>query len=155
MESLAKVLTEHPFLKDLDQRHIDFITGCGKNVVFKKDEFLFREGDDANEFFFIRHGRVLIETYIPEKGPVAIQTRQSGDVTGWSWMIPPYHWHFDARAIELTRAIALDGKCLRDKMDEDHELGYLLMKRFATLMAERLEATRIQLFDMYGGTTKT
>jgi CRP-like cAMP-binding protein len=154
MESLAKVLKEHPFLEGLEQRHIDFITGCGSNVVFKKDEFLFREGDEANHFYFIRHGKIIIETYIPEKGPVAIQTRETGDVTGWSWLIPPYRWHFDARAVELTRAIALDGKCLRGKMDEDHELGYKLMRRFAQLMAERLEATRIQLFDMYGGITK-
>jgi CRP/FNR family cyclic AMP-dependent transcriptional regulator len=150
METLEKILREHPFMKDLEKRHLELITGCASNVVFKPDEFIFREGDEANSFYIIRQGKVIIETYMPEKGPIAIQSREAGDVTGWSWMIPPYRWHFDARAVEMTRAIALDGKCLRGKMDEDHDLGYAFMKKFATIIAQRLEATRIQLLDIYG-----
>jgi CRP-like cAMP-binding protein len=68
-------------------------------------------------------------------------------------MVPPYRWHFDARAVEVTRAIALDGKCLREKCQEDHDLGYEIMKRFALIIAERLEATRLQLMDIYGNGT--
>ena len=150
METLEKILAEHPFLKGLDQPHLKLITGCASNVVFKAGEFLFREGDEANLFYFIRQGRVLIETFVPNKGPVAIQSREAGEVTGWSWMIPPYRWHFDARAMDLTRAIALDGKCLRGKMEDDHDFGFEMMKRFTLIMADRLEATRLQLMDMYG-----
>jgi len=150
MESLEKILTEHPFIKDLEPRHVKLIVGCASNVVFKAGEFLFREGEDANAFYIIRHGKVIIETYIPEKGSIAIQTRGEGDVTGWSWLLPPYRWHFDARAAELTRAIALDGKCLRGKCEEDHDLGYVLMKKFALIMSGRLSATRMQLLDVYG-----
>ena len=72
------------------------------------------------------------------------------DVLGWSWLIPPYRWRFDARAIDLTRAIALDGKCLRGKCDQDPRLGYELLKRVAAIMAERLHATRLQMLDVYG-----
>jgi CRP/FNR family cyclic AMP-dependent transcriptional regulator len=68
--------------------------------------------------------------------------------------VPPYRWHFDARAVELTRAIALDGECLRGKCEEDHDLGYEIMKRFALVIAERLEATRLQLLDVYGNGPK-
>jgi CRP-like cAMP-binding protein len=150
MESLERILTEHPFIKDLEPEHVKLIVGCASNVVFKEGEFLFREGEEANAFYIIRQGKVIIETYRPEKGPIAIQTRGEGDVTGWSWLVPPYRWHFDARAHELTRAIALDGKCLRDKCEEDHDLGYAIMKRFALIMSERLDATRVQLLDMYG-----
>jgi CRP/FNR family cyclic AMP-dependent transcriptional regulator len=150
MENLEKILKEHPFLKDLEERYIQLITGCASNIVFKPNEFIFREGEEANSFYIIRQGKIIIETYMPEKGPIAIQSREAGDVTGWSWMIPPYRWHFDARAVETTRAITLDGKCLRGKMDEDHDLGYALMKKFAIIIAERLEATRIQLLDIYG-----
>ena len=86
----------------------------------------------------------------PQRGAIAIDTVGEGDVLGWSWLIPPYHWHFDARAVEPTRAIALDGRCLRGKCDADHELGYELMKRFAQVIEQRLEATRWQLLDVYG-----
>jgi CRP-like cAMP-binding protein len=122
--------------------------------VFRAGEFVFREGDNADSFYFIRQGKLVIETYVPQKGPIAIQTREAGEVAGWSWMVPPYKWRFDARAVELTRAIALDGKCLRDKFEKDHDLGYELMKRFSVLIAQRLEATRLQLLDIYGSAAK-
>jgi len=150
METLERVLTEHPFLEGLETRHIKLLVGCASNVVFKPGEYLFREGEQANSFYFIRHGKVVIETFAPQKGPITIQSREAGEVTGWSWLVPPYLWHFDARAFELTRAIALDGKCLREKCEEDHDLGYELMKRFSLMIAQRLEATRLQLMDVYG-----
>jgi len=154
METLERILKEHPFLQGLEPRLLKIIVGCASNVVFQPGEFLFREGDQANSFYFIRSGKVMIETFIPEKGPVAIQSREAGEVTGWSWLVPPYRWHFDARAVELTRAIALDGKCLREKFDKDHDLGYAMMKKFAAIIADRLDATRMQLMDIYGPQAK-
>lgn len=150
MENLEKILKEHPFFAELSDEHIALLVGCAKNVVFKAGEFLFREGEDADSFYIIRHGKVVVETFVPQKGPISIQTRDTGEVLGWSWLVPPYRWHFDARAFELTRALLLDGKCLRDKLDKDHDLGYELMRRFSLLIAQRLEATRLQLMDIYG-----
>ena len=150
METLERVLKDHPFLKGLKPQYLKLLIGCASNVVFQPGEFLFREGDDANSFYFIREGKIVIETFIPGKGPLAIQSREAGEVAGWSWLLPPYRWHFDARAVKPVRAIALDGKCLREKCEEDHDLGYEMMKRFATIMADRLEAARLQLLDVYG-----
>jgi CRP-like cAMP-binding protein len=150
METLERILLEHPFLKGLDRSYIELIVGCASNVRFNAGEFIFREGEEANRFYFIRHGRVALEIFVPERGAITIQTLGEGDVLGWSWLFPPYRWHFDARALELTRAIALDGKCLRQKCEENHDLGYELMKRFAHVIEERLQATRIQLLDIYG-----
>ncbi len=153
MRDLEQTLREHPFLEGLDAEHIKLLVGCASNVVFKEGDFVFREGLEANVFYFIRHGRVLIETHVPQKGPIMIRSREAGEILGWSWLVRPYRWHFDARAAELTRAIALDGKCLREKCEEDHDLGYEVMKRFAVIIAELLEATRLQLLDVYGNST--
>jgi len=150
MENLERILAEHPFLEGMSSEQIALLVGCASNVVFKAGEFIFKEGEAADKFYFIRHGRVLVETHIPQKGPLVIRSRDEGEIFGWSWMVPPYRWHFDARAVELTRAIALDGKCLREKCETDHDLGYEIMKRFALIIAERLEATRLQLMDIYG-----
>ena len=150
MENLERVLSEHPFLEGMSSDQIRLLSGCASNVVFKAGEFLLREGKPADNFFFIRHGRVQIETHVPQQGTLIIRTREAGEVLGWSWLVPPYTWHFDARATELTRAIALDGRCLREKCDEDHDLGYEIMKRFSVIIAERLEETRLQLMDIYG-----
>jgi len=129
---------------------LKFIAGCATNVRFKAEEFLYREGDEANNFFVLREGKVAIEAFSPKRGAITIQTLTAGDVLGWSWLFPPYHTHFGARAIEPTRALCLDGKCLRNKCEEDHDLGYELMKRFSEVMIQRLQATRLQLLDIYG-----
>jgi CRP/FNR family cyclic AMP-dependent transcriptional regulator len=150
MENLERILKEHPFLNGVDSKHVNLIVACASNVVFKAAEYIFREGEEANTFYFIRSGKIVVETFVPQKGSILIRSCDAGEILGWSWLVPPYKWHFDARAIEVTRAIALDGKCLRGKCEEDHDLGYEIMKRFALITAERLEATRLQLMDIYG-----
>jgi CRP/FNR family transcriptional regulator, cyclic AMP receptor protein len=154
MEDLEKILAAHTFLAGLKPEHVKILAACASNVTFKAGEFIFREGEEADKFFLIRHGRVNVENYIPQKGPIIIRTRTVDEVFGWSWMVAPFRWHFDARAAELTRAIAIDGKCLRQKCEEDHDLGFEIMKRFAHIIAERLEATRLQLMDIYGNANK-
>lgn len=151
MESLKGYLAEHPFLSDLSTEQIALIVGCASNVRFDANQFIFKEGQEANQFYIIRHGKISLEVYRASRGSIAIETIDEGEVLGWSWLVPPYNWHFDARALELTRAIALDGKCLRTKCEEDHDLGYELLKRFAHIIMQRLHATRIQLLDMYNG----
>lgn len=153
MESLERILVEHPFLKDLSPEHVHLIVGCAKNVVFEPNKFLFKENEEAQEFYILRSGKVALEIYTPEYGPITVQTIGEGEVLGWSWLIPPYEWNFDGRAVELTRAIALDGKCLRGKCEEDPVLGYELMKRLASVFEQRLYAMRLQLLDVYSGTT--
>ncbi len=150
MESLEPILRTHPFLEGLDSRFMELITGCASNVRFNAGEFLFHEDEEANQFYIIRQGRVAVESHAAGMEPIIIHTVEAGDILGWSWLVPPYYWHFDAKAVELTRAIALDGKCLRQKCENDHELGYELLKRFTNIITQRLEATRMQLLDFYG-----
>jgi CRP/FNR family cyclic AMP-dependent transcriptional regulator len=151
METLERTLREHPFFKDLEVPHLRLLAECASNVRFDAGEVIFREGERANTFYLIRHGKVAVETFTPDRGPIIIQTLGEGDLLGWSWLIAPYRWRFNARAVELTRAIALDGECLRGKCEDDYSLGYELMKRIAHVIEHRLQATRLQLLDVYGG----
>lgn len=150
IESLEPIIEEHVFFHGLEKRHIQFIVGCAKNMRFPEDEVIFREGDPADHFYFVREGLVAIELMVPQRGFTTLQTVGAGDVVGWSWLLPPYRWHFAARATQPTRALTFDAKCLRAKCEEDHDLGYELYKRFSRIIAERLEATRLQLLDLYG-----
>ena len=149
METLEGLIAEHPFFNGLEMRHLKLLVGCASNVRFEPGQFVFREGEEANQFYLIRHGKVTLEIHAPPRGSIIIQTLGEGNVLGWSQIFPPYRWKFSARAIELTRAIALDGKCLREKSEEDHDLGYELLKRFARVIQERLQATRLQLINIY------
>ncbi len=149
MQTLESILAEHPFFRGLEPQYLQLITGCASNVRFGVGEYIFREGDDATQFYLIREGKVALEIFAAQHGPITIETIEAGEVLGWSWLFPPYRCHFSVRVIEPTRAIALDGKCLRTKGEEDHDLGYELMQRFAQIMMERLQATRIRLLDIY------
>jgi CRP/FNR family cyclic AMP-dependent transcriptional regulator len=151
METLERVLGEHPFFRDLGKPHLQLLAECASRVRFDGGEVIFREGEPANLFYLIRRGKVAVETFAPNRGPIIIQTVGEGGLVGWSWLIPPYRRRFDARATELTRAIALDGECLRGMCEEDHDFGYELMKRVTGIMDQRLQATRLQLLDVYDG----
>ena len=150
METLAPLLREHAFFKDLEPKFIEMIVGCSSNQRYKKGSYLFKEGEEANDFFLIREGRVAIEIPLHEGHPIILQTVEEGDILGWSWMLPPYFWHFDARAEEDTRVISLNGRCIRAECERNHTLGYEMLKRFAQIIEKRLEATRLQLLDVYG-----
>jgi len=149
METLKSLVAEHPFTRGLEERYVQLLEGCASNVVFKASELIFREGGEANHLYLIRRGKIALEVYAAERGSIPIMTAGEGEVLGWSWLFPPYRWQFDARAVELTRATALDGKCLRQKCEQDHELGYALMKRVVQIVEQRLQATRLQLLNIY------
>jgi CRP/FNR family transcriptional regulator, cyclic AMP receptor protein len=153
MQTLESILAEHPFFKGLEPRYMQFIVGCASNVRYNAGAYIFREGEPASHFYIIRQGKVALETAAAQRGPITIETIETGEVLGWSWLFPPYRLHFSARAVEPTRAIALDGVCLRTKGEADHDLGYELVKRVAQIMMERLQATRLQLLDVYNVTT--
>jgi len=86
--------------------------------------------------------------------PQILQTADAGEVVGWSWLFPPYQWKFDLRAIESVRAVSFDGACLRGKCEQDPAMGFDFMKRFAQVFMQRLEATRLQLLDLYGNANR-
>ena len=150
MQTIDELLDEIDVFRGLADEHLDLIAGCALNRVFADGDLLLREGEPANEFFAIRHGTVALETYVPQRGAATIETLHGGDVLGWSWLFPPYRTTFDARALGVVRTVAFDGACLRAKCEQDPQLGYTLIKRFAEVMVERLQATRLRLLDVYG-----
>jgi CRP-like cAMP-binding protein len=150
MRTLDALIVESPVFRGLDQEELELIAGCGSNVVFAAGERLFREGDPADTFFLVRHGVVALDTDVPNRPDVTVETVGPGEIVGWSWLLEPHRWHFTGRAVELVRAVQFDGVCLRKKCEEDPVLGYDLLTRFAQVLVNRLQATRLQLMDVYG-----
>ena len=155
MKHLSEILSESPVFRGMELSHLEYIAGCGSNIRFEQGQQIFSEGETADKFYLIRHGRVALDMYVPQRGPVTLETINEGEVLGWSWLFEPYIRHYDARAIVLTRAVAFDGKCLRGKCEENHDFGFDLMKRFAHVMIDRLQAARLQVLDIYGDSTRT
>ena len=150
MEGLERILKQHPFFAGLDDAFCDLVCGCAKNVSFQAGQYLFHEGEPADWFYLLRHGRVALQIAAPGRGALTFQTVSEGEIVGVSWLVPPYRWSNDAKALELTRAIAMDAACLRRKCESDHDLGYEMMKRFTPVLIQRLQAARLQILDVYG-----
>lgn len=149
METLEEVIVDHPFFRGLRAEYVALIAGCAANVRFAPNQFLFHEGEVADTFFLVRRGLISLEIFVPGRGLSPVQTVGEQEVIGWSWMVPPYRWRYTARALELTRAVAVDAACMRRKCDANHDLGYELMLRFAGIISHRLQMTRLQLLDVY------
>lgn len=147
---VADLVSSHPLLAGLPGDAVAEVAGCARNVAFRPGALLLAEGDQADTFYLVRRGRVAIEVHSPGRGAIVIETVGPGGSVGWSWLIPPYRWQFDARATEPVGAVAVDGACLRAKADADPALGYALVQRVAGVLLGRLQSTRLRLLDLYG-----
>jgi CRP-like cAMP-binding protein len=142
--NLLGEIASHPFLRELSSEHLQNLASNAMRVEFQAGETIFREGDPANRFYLLKDGKVALESS-SETGCTLIQKIGAGDVLGWSWLFPPYYWHFDARALEATEAIFFYGTRLRELCEEDHDFGYELMLRTSDILIQRLTAARKQL----------
>jgi CRP-like cAMP-binding protein len=149
MSEIIDVLSEHLFFKGIDPGYLRILEGCAGYERFEEEEWIMRQGGEANRFHIIHEGRVSLQFTSPKCGTVIVETLGEGDILGASWMFEPYRWHWDARALERTCTIAFNAVCLRGICEDDHDLGYELMKRFSRAMIKRLQAARLKCSDIY------
>lgn len=148
-KDVKQLLSEHEFTRGMDERHIERMASFARLKIVREDEYMFREGENADCCYLIRDGCIAIEVRHPSRGTVTIQTLGANKVVGWSWLSPPYTWRFDGRAVELTRGVCLGSEQLREACEANHEFGYQFLVRLMPVISERLEATRMQLLDLY------
>jgi CRP/FNR family cyclic AMP-dependent transcriptional regulator len=148
-KDLHHLLSDHDFCKGLSESQVDKLASIARLKIIQAGDYIFRTAEPADCCYLIRHGHIAIEVYHPSRGPVTIQTVGPQKILGWSWLVPPYEWRFDGRAVEFTRGICLDADRLREACEEDHDLGYQVLMRFTPVIAGRLEAARLQLLDLY------
>lgn len=148
LEPLETRVAMHPFVCGMSRHHIKLLADCAMAKMFAPGEFLFRQGDMANRFYLIESGKVAIEA--PNDGaPLRIELVGPGSLVGWSWLFPPYVWHFDARATERTSALFFYGTILREYCEKDPTLGFELFKRMSPVMLQRLQAAREKLLQAH------
>jgi CRP-like cAMP-binding protein len=139
----------HEFLKGISDQHRTVLVSASKPFHAAPGEYLAREGEPAGAFYLIQTGRVHIGAHLRAQGAAPMQTVGPGDVVGWSWLLPPYVWQFDARAIDAVHGLFFDAAWLRSECERNHELGYHLLKQLVAVVSSRLAACRIQHLDIY------
>ena len=148
--ALEAEVKAHPFLIGMSDHHIRLLADCAMLTHFAPETTIFAQGDTANRFYLIQQGAVILESNTSEE-KVEIDRIGDGDLLGWSWLFPPYVWHFTARTVAPTKAIFFYGTVLRDYCEKDHSLGFELFKRMSEVMTRRLQAARARLLKAYSG----
>ena len=146
---LAKQLKQHRFFYGLKSKDIDKLAACGNTQTIAANQTIAAEGAPAEQFYALLDGRVAIETHVPGKPSITLQTVEAGDVVGWSW-VDAQDWVFDVRTLTTCEVVEFDASAVVEVMRSDSALGFELMRRLNQVVTERLRATRIQLLDIYG-----
>lgn len=150
MADAARRIRAEPFFAGFGAAQRRTLAGCATIETYEAGRHLLRESDRADSFFVLLAGHVLLRAHVSHARAVPLETLGPHDALGWSWLVEPWRWHFDAEALEPTEALRFDAACLRAAMDADHDLGYVLQRRIIETMAHRLQATRMQGLDLYG-----
>lgn len=146
MQIAAATLAAQPFLKGMPPKHLKVLADHAMPAKFKAGDLIFDEGRPANRFYLVCSGKVALQSMADsEHESIPIETIEAGSVLGWSWLFPPYFWHFQAQAVTPVVAIFFYGTRLREQCEADHELGYEIMKRISAVVVERLQMTRRRL----------
>jgi CRP/FNR family transcriptional regulator, cyclic AMP receptor protein len=148
METTRDLLAAQPFLNGLTDHQLERLSYWGQRSMFHAGNRIFAEGGHCDRFWLILRGRVDLDTQIAGRGNVVVETLGPGAVLGWSWLFPPYRWHFGAVAVENTFTVALDARGIRELCDQDPVIGYELTRRFIQVVVERLQASRTRLLDL-------
>jgi CRP/FNR family cyclic AMP-dependent transcriptional regulator len=148
-EEMVATLASHAFLRGLDPPYLALLASGARPFTAAAGEVLVREGEPAHSFYLIRSGHVTLSIRAGGRGSVEVQTVGPGEVVGWSWLVPPYRWHFEGRAKDAVSAVAFDAAWLREQCERDHHFGYFLFRHVVDVLASRLTATQLQLLDLY------
>lgn len=142
-------LSQFAQLASLTATELAVLADAGCDVSFPAGWQLITEGQSADRCWLIRDGRVRLDAHVPGRGDIVVQTLGSGDLLGWSWLMPPYRWHFSAHTVEPVRAIEFDSARLTELADLDPVFGRALNRMLLEVVLERLQATRARLLDLY------
>ena len=144
------LLANHCFTQGLAAAHVERIVAHAHLEAVAGGTMLFREGQPADDLYLVVEGRVAIEMHIPGRGAQVVDTVEACETVGWSWLVAPYRWVFDARAVTDVTLVRVDAEALRDLADADPAFGYALMRQVAAVMLERMQSARARLADVYG-----
>jgi CRP/FNR family cyclic AMP-dependent transcriptional regulator len=147
-DTLITPLTDHGLLKDLDPHHLHTLVGLSLEAHFAPWQVIFQEKDTAGLFYLILSGAVALEIVGPARH-IELETLHEGDGLGWSSLLGDQPKHLQARALTEVRALAFEGRILRQACEDDPEFGYALMKRLLAMAVNRLDAAGFQLLNRY------
>jgi CRP-like cAMP-binding protein len=152
-QALQAALRKHPFVEAFEPAHLDKLAALARPTTFDRDQVIFHEGDECNDFFIVLKGLIALEVEEPGQ-TLRVQTLADGDELGWSALLSANGKYFQARALGRAEALAFDGPALLAECKRDPAFGFAFMYRLLHVVAARLQRTRLQVHDLYSPVAK-
>ena len=151
---LNKALHRIPWFIEFSQSQFDRLVSITSFIELEPGEFLLKEGDREDFLFILLEGQVSLEIEVPTRGQVPFFTAEALDVIGWESLTPIARQRTaSARVTKHSQLIGLQSKLLEQICEEDHELGYIIMRRVANVVASRLLTVRLALMEIIAEST--
>lgn len=147
--SIQQVLSDAPVFSGLSDDFIARLAAHASERKVQSGEVLFRSGEQARHFFMLIDGEVSIEIPAVTGPTLQVQRLRPIRVLGWSWLLPPFKWSFNARAETDSTVLEFDGEAVLKDCEADPAFGYEVIKRFSALMAERLDAAHKKMMEQW------
>jgi len=145
--SIQQIIADSKFFSTLAADDGDFLAANAAQRQLAAGKVLFHHGDPAEHFYLLCEGHLSLEIPAIEGPSLTLQDIGPGQVAGWSWLIPPNRWNFQARARTDVDYLEFDGVKIFEHCEADPKFGYELVKRFSTLMSERLQFARQKMME--------
>lgn len=147
---VSEELQKIPWFQELKPHHVRKMASITSLCRVKAGQSFFREGDKEDYVYIVIEGRVALDMFVPHRGRVRFYTAEPWEIFGWSSVTPTVRQRTAGATAVIDSLVArINAQEMRQACEEDHDLGYQVMRRLANVVAGRLLITRLQLLDMF------
>jgi CRP/FNR family transcriptional regulator, cyclic AMP receptor protein len=140
----TETLSQFNLFNGLPETLLKEIAAISKETAVKQGEFVFREGEKADKLHFLLNGSVALRVKLtsrPESITVSFVSMPY-QIFGWSGVVAPHHYTSSAECDEDSNLLIIPAEAFMNLLEQNPEQGFIVMRRIAEIIADRLRNSR-------------
>jgi CRP-like cAMP-binding protein len=147
-----ELIRRYPYFSGLSIEKINLLANIAEEIEVERDQYFHHEGDGIETVYIIVKGEVSLITSLPQQDKeVVINTLGTGDVFGWTSLLPPHTAGAGAKSMSDCKLISFNSNQLREKFEDDYQFGYMMMQKIAQVIRDRLDSVVIETLAYQAG----
>lgn len=140
------------FFADLTEEELLVVQELCREESHHAGDLVFVEDTPAEHLYVLKNGKVSIDIKVADEKYLSVLTvSRFAEPFGWSALVEPFKFTATARCIEDSTIISIEGKRLMGLIKMDYRMGFLIMRRIAKVISERVRDSRLQLIHTFYG----
>jgi CRP-like cAMP-binding protein len=142
-----QVLKECKVFSGLSDAELEKVLSSVLEKQYEAGTTIFQGGDSAVELLIVQEGKVALQMTLPDaegqmSRRITVDIVTKNETVGWSAIVEPYTYNFTAVCLQKVNALSISGNKLRWLLQDNHEIGYKVLKELIKVAASRLDETR-------------